>query len=71
MKWVLLFWINMPSNYIIHSEYKTEQDCLTAQERYSKIFQQTNSRTNAVCRPYENSMKQTKSNIVYKKVTIL
>ena len=70
MKWMLLIWINVPSNYILHSEYKTEQDCLIAQERYSKIFQQTNSKTNAVCKPYDRAHKHNKSNIVYKKVTI-
>jgi hypothetical protein len=71
MEWVLVFWINAQSNFMVHSKYESQIDCENNISLYERAFQQANSKMIAECKPFgREHKKRNKSNIVYKKVVI-
>jgi hypothetical protein len=68
MEWVLVFWINAQSNFMVHSKYESQIDCENNISLYERAFQQANSKMVAECKPLgREHKKRNKSNIVYKR----
>ena len=69
MEWVLVFWINSQTNFMVHSKYESQMDCEENISLYERAFQQANSKMVAECKPLTKEYKKkNKSNIVYSKV---
>jgi len=71
MDWVLIFWLNTPVNYQVHSNHVTKQDCKKREQFYSGVFDKTNSQVIAACKPalFAKHIKS-KGDLVYFKETI-
>ena len=71
VNWVLIFFMaGQPQDYKIHTAYNRQENCITAQERYSGIFLASSSKMIAECRPRNQVQTGRSSNIVYYKQTI-
>lgn len=49
MEWILVLWLNSPSNYKVHSEYETKQECMAKEVYYNDIFKQVNTKLKTAC----------------------
>lgn len=71
VNWVLVFFIaGQPQDYKIHTAYNKQENCVTAQNRYRGIFQETGSKIQAECRPRDQIQVNRPTSIVYKKETV-
>jgi hypothetical protein len=64
--WALLFVAASPSDYKIHSVYESQQKCVEKQAYYSNVFDATNAKMRATCRPRERVHNRTNSIVVFK-----
>ena len=71
MEWILVLWLNTPSNYTIHSEYITQKDCFLKEEYYNDIYKKVGTKLQASCvsSKYPKFVKS-KNQLFYTTVTI-
>ena len=71
MNWILIFWLNTPVNYQVHSDHITRQDCQKQEKFYDNVFSKTNSQLVATCKPalFAKHIKP-KGDLIYYKETI-
>lgn len=50
MEWVLIIWLETPSNYTVYQEFKTIEQCIDKQTMVQKALKQADSKMNVACR---------------------
>jgi hypothetical protein len=71
VNWVLVFALaGNPGDYKIHTGYNKQENCQTAQARYSQIFKESDSKMVAECRPRNQIELRRPTSVVYYKKTI-
>ena len=68
--WALIFIVAAPSDYNIHSVYKTEQQFIEKKQFYDQAFEETNSRMKTRCVLRSRVPENKKSTLVIQKYTI-
>ena len=68
--WALIFIVAAPSDYNIHSVYKTEQQCIEKKQFYDEAFEETNSKMKTRCVLRSRVPENKKSTLVIQKYTI-
>lgn len=68
--WALIFIVAAPSDYNIHSVYKTEQQCIESKQFYDEAFEKTNSKMKTRCVLRSRVPENKKSTLVIQKYTI-
>jgi hypothetical protein len=53
MTWALVFWLSVPTNFVIHTNFSTEKECIAEQAKWTKRFNEVKSQLIAECRKYE------------------
>ena len=67
MDWVLIIWLNTPSNFTIYERFGTMEQCVSKRETVSKALIQANSKMNIECRKRKIGDLTNKSNITVKR----
>ena len=71
MKWILIFYLNTPLNYQVHSEYQTKDDCLVKQTYYNGVFDKVDTKLVPACKPIEfKQYAKNQNKLVYKTYTV-
>jgi hypothetical protein len=71
VNWVLVFFMaGQPQDYKIHTAYNKQENCITAQERYSGIFLASGSKMMAECRPRNQVQVGRSTTVAYSKHTV-
>jgi hypothetical protein len=71
VNWVLVFaLVGNPGDYKIHTGYNKQENCQTAEARYTQIFKQSKSKLQAECRPRAQIQLRRPTSVVYYKETI-
>lgn len=52
--YILVFWLQVPSNFTEYQRYKTEQECITSMQVWQYRLNKVNSKLVAECRTIEN-----------------
>jgi len=67
MGWILIFYLNTPHNYQVHSQYDMKVDCSVKESYYNNIFKEVGTKLVASCKPKEfvKYAKQ-QGNLIYK-----
>lgn len=68
MGWILIFYLNTPHNYQVHSQYEMKDACVVQESYYNNVFKQVDTKLVASCKPKEfvKYAKQ-KGDLVYKR----
>jgi len=53
MSWILIFYLNTPNNYQVHSHYDMKVDCSVKESYYNNVFKEVNTKLVASCKPKE------------------
>jgi hypothetical protein len=53
MGWILIFYLNTPNNYQVHSHYDMKVDCSVKESYYNNVFKEVGTKLVASCKPKE------------------
>jgi len=51
MTWILVFWLQFPSNFTTYATYPTELQCRDAEQMWNRRLRIVKSQMQAECRP--------------------
>ena len=69
--WILIFYLNTPLNYQVHSDYQVREDCLTKAIYYNEVFNKVDTKLVAVCKPKEfKQYAKNQNKLIYKTYTV-
>jgi len=51
--WILIFYLNTPNNYQVHSHYDMKVNCSVKESYYNNVFKEVNTKLVASCKPKE------------------
>lgn len=54
--YILVFWLQIPSNFTEYQKYKTETECMSAVQLWQGRFNKVNSKLVAECRASNDKM---------------
>jgi hypothetical protein len=71
MDWILILWLNTPSNYTVHSHYATQAECLAKEEYYNIIYDKIGTKLTAACVSSKfQKFAKSKNQLVYSSYTV-
>lgn len=70
MGWILVVWLNTPTNFTIYEQFQSQEQCLAKYETVQKALTQANSKMGLECRKRKIGDRTNKSDIVVKRYVL-